>query len=245
MLHFQLDNGAGMSVRKTSIMCTMGNPNEIRLAIVDNDDFVLMGLAAFLSRHLPNVRLAWKANTGTDALEYATDPANEADILLVDMSLEDMPGDMVCREIRSRNRMLPLLAVTSSSLTRYARRAAEGGAQGIVSKADFPALCKAVKLVSDGHTLCVRVGGETIGFEDVDAAYHRLVRLPVNRIERLSEREKYAMELYSQSYKPTQIARMMDVSAGTVKTYLDRVQNKLHLTSRAELIAYWWRRERW
>lgn len=32
---------------------------------------------------------------------------------------------------------------------------------------------------------------------------------PVNRIERLSEREKYAMELYSQSYKPTQIARMM------------------------------------
>ena len=71
-------------------MCTMGNPNEIRLAIVDNDDFVLMGLAAFLSRHLPNVRLAWKANTGTDALEYATDPANEADILLVDMSLEDM-----------------------------------------------------------------------------------------------------------------------------------------------------------
>ena len=104
----------------------MGNPNEIRLAIVDNDDFVLMGLAAFLSRHLPNVRLAWKANTGTDALEYATDPANEADILLVDMSLEDMPGDMVCREIRSRNRMLPLLAVTSFSLTRYARRAAEG-----------------------------------------------------------------------------------------------------------------------
>lgn len=168
----------------------MGNPNEIRLAIVDNDDFVLMGLAAFLSRHLPNVRLAWKANTGTDALEYATDPANEADILLVDMSLEDMPGDMVCREIRSRNRMLPLLAVTSFSLIRYARRAAEGGAQGIVSKADFPALCKAVKLVSDGHTLCVRVGGETIGFEDVDAAYHRLVRLPVNRIERLSEREK-------------------------------------------------------
>lgn len=245
MLHFQLDNGAGMFVRKTSIMCTMGNPNEIRLAIVDNDDFVLMGLAAFLSRHLPNVRLAWKANTGTDALEYATDPANEADILLVDMSLEDMPGDMVCREIRSRNRMLPLLAVTSFSLIRYARRAAEGGAQGIVSKADFPALCKAVKLVSDGHTLCVRVGGETIGFEDVDAAYHRLVRLPVNRIERLSEREKYAMELYSQSYKPTQIARMMDVSAGTAKTYLDRVQNKLHLTSRAELIAYWWRRERW
>ena len=57
-----------MSVRKTSIMCAMGNPNEIRLAIVDNDDFVLMGLAAFLSRHLPNVRLAWKANTGTDAL---------------------------------------------------------------------------------------------------------------------------------------------------------------------------------
>ena len=169
----------------------MGNPNEIRLAIVDNDDFVLMGLAAFLSRHLPNVRLAWKANTGTDALEYATDPANEADILLVDMSLEDMPG------------------------------------------------------VSDGHTLCGRVGGEPIGFEDVDAAYHRLVRLPVNRIERLSEREKYAMELYSQSYKPTQIARMMDVSAGTVKTYLDRVQNKLHLTPRAELIAYWWRRERW
>ena len=27
-------------------MCTMGNPNEIRLAIVDNDDFVFFGLTA-------------------------------------------------------------------------------------------------------------------------------------------------------------------------------------------------------
>lgn len=65
----------------------MGNPREIRLAMVDNDDIVLMGLAAILLRHLPNMRLTWKAHTGAEALDYATDPAHDADILLVDMSL--------------------------------------------------------------------------------------------------------------------------------------------------------------
>ncbi len=46
------------------------------------------------------------------------------------------------------------------------------------------------------------------------------------------------MELYSQSYKPTQIARMMDVSAGTVKTYLDRVaeQTPSYFQSRTDCL---------
>ena len=104
-----------------------------------------------------------------------------ADILLVDDRVwRTCPEDMVCREIRSRNRML---AVAGGDIVQFncASRTSAGGVvrqRHCVQKLNFPALCKAVKLVSDGHTLCVRVGGETIGFEDVDAAYHRLVRLP-------------------------------------------------------------------
>ena len=49
------------------------------------------------------------------------------------------------------------------------------------------------------------------------------------------------MELYVKSMRPADIGRKLGVKASTIKTTLDRVQEKMGLRSRADLVDAWWR----
>lgn len=214
----------------------------ISLAIVDNDQIVLMGLVAIIRQRLPRVDVAWAVPTGHDAIERALDPLCTPDILLVDMSLEDMAGTAVCREIRMGNDIMPMLAITAFSLGRYARPAAHAGAQGIVGKADFDGVCDMITRLMDGMPADDYINGMTVvSFESVAAA-HRRLHVPRGRtgLTVLTERERQVVELYAQANKPSGIAKRLGISPGSVKTHLDRAQERLGLSSRTELVDIWW-----
>jgi len=219
----------------------MTDTHAIRLAMVDNDEISYMGLASILQRALPGYKFVWGETCGLKAISHALDPSNGANILLVDMSLEDIPGDMVCREIRRANETLPLLAVTSYSLNRYMQRASDAGAQGIVSKSEIAEVCRAIMALRRGHAIAAETANEHVDFEDMRHAHRRLALAPASALRDLSERERTAMMLYAHAYKPAEIAAMMSVSIGSVKTYLDRAQKKLNVKSRSGLTVYWWK----
>lgn len=219
----------------------MGN-DAIHLAIADNDEIVLKGLAAIVSQQLPQVRVGWVAHSGHEAIERALDPLNHAGILLLDMSLEDMPGTEACRRIRSRNGTLPILAMTAFSLNQYAATVADAGAQGIVGKDDFNGLCRAITSVAAGGVLPAMTGGiRTVEFESAQHAHERLRVADGPSLALLTERERQVVELYAQANKPAVIALKLKITPGSVKTHLDRAQKRLGLSSRAELVDLWWR----
>lgn len=219
----------------------VGN-NAIHLAIADNDEIVLRGLTAIIRQRLPQVRVGWVARSGHGAIERALDPLNRADILLLDMSLEDMPGTEACRRIREKNGMLPILAMTAFSLNQYAATVADAGAQGIVSKAEFNGLCHAITSVAAGGVLpAVTSGTRTVLFESAQCAHERLRVTDGPSLTLLTERERQVVELYAQANKPAVIALRLKITPGSVKTHLDRAQKRLGLSSRAELADLWWR----
>ncbi|NMM93433.1 two component transcriptional regulator, LuxR family [Bifidobacterium sp. DSM 109957] len=157
--------------------------------------------------------------------------------------MEDMSGLMACRAIRSRNACLPILAVTAFSLTYYARRAAEAGAQGIVGKSDFNGMATAIVDILHNHAMTVHVSAsETVTFDSAQQASLRLGGEAEPTIARLSAREREIVEQYAQANKPAVIARNLGISVNSVKTYLDRAQTNLGLSSRADLVEYWWQR---
>ncbi|QOL34009.1 response regulator transcription factor [Bifidobacterium lemurum] len=215
----------------------------IRVAVADDDGCALMGLMAVLRRRLPRVTLAWSETTGHGAVRRALDPMNDADILLMDMRMGDMSGLMACRAIRSRDGSLPILAVTAFSLAYYARRAAEAGAQGIVGKNDFDGMGAAIGDILHHQAMSVRLdASESVSFDSARRAHLRLAGDMEPTVVDLSAREREIVEQYAQANKPAVIARNLGISAGSVKTYLDRAQNRLGLSSRADLVEYWWQR---
>lgn len=219
----------------------VGN-STIRLAIADNDEVVLMGLTAIIRQRLPHVCVSWVARSGHEAIERALDPLNRADILLLDMSLEDMPGTETSRRIREQNGTLPILAMTAFSLNQYAATVADAGAQGIVGKAEFDGLCRAITLVAAGGVLTAATGRtRNVLFESAQRAHERLRVTGGRGPMLLTERERQVVELYAQANKPSVIGLRLGITPGSVKTHLDRAQRRLALSSRAELVDLWWR----
>ena len=96
---------------------------------------------------------------------------------------------------------------------------------------------------------CVASGGvyaeglldDTIRFDTVDGAAKRLAEPAVGKVHSLSDREREVVELYVKSMRPADIGRKLGVKASTIKTTLDRVQEKMGLRSRADLVDAWWR----
>jgi DNA-binding response OmpR family regulator len=81
---------------------------EDRLLIIEDDDTIATNLVrAFSSVGYVSALAA----TGTDALHHLE--RNRVDLVLLDLGLPDMDGVDVCREIRSRDAVLPIIMLTA------------------------------------------------------------------------------------------------------------------------------------
>lgn len=83
-------------------------------------------------------------------MERCLDPRHAPNLLLTDMSMEELSGVSVCSAILARTNRVAILAITSFSLRVHARKAAEAGAQGIVSKSMETPIIAAIRRVATG-----------------------------------------------------------------------------------------------
>ncbi|PLS30890.1 two component transcriptional regulator, LuxR family [Bifidobacterium margollesii] len=229
------------------------------VAAVDNDTMALLALQGILPQLLPGARWLWGVGSASEAVDRALDPETRPRLLLVDMSLDDGTGIGVVRRIRERTDRVAMLAVTAFDVSTYAARAAQAGAQGIVSKANMSSLATALRTVATGGTYCPQELGapedsrdETVDpvmFIDAASARLRLLRARGERIEngmkagspmrrsRLSPKESETMRLLSRGLSYEQIAARGNVSTATVRTYAHRSVTKLGASSLAHAIA--------
>lgn len=207
-----------------------------QLGVVDNDKFALIALCSILKRELKphNIRIAWAANSGLEALALCTKSISTPNIMLIDISMEDISGIRACRSIRHDNPEIQLLAMTSFTLESYARQAAEAGAQGIVAKNEPKEICNAIQSILSGN--CWNPLSDTIPFQTAKQSYNR-IRNQANT--ELSVRETQIVDLCARGYTYKEIATQLNISEATIRTYLERAREKLHASIRVELIAMW------
>ena len=230
--------------RRTAAASAGGANAAVPVAAVDNDGMALIALRGILPQLLPGARWTWGVQSAGEAVRLALDPQTRPRLLLVDMSLDDGTGTGVCARIRRRTGRVAMLAVTAFSVGTYARRAAEAGAQGIVSKADVPALSAALRAVASGGTYRPDGAGDA-AFETSAEAHRRLEGEALPRGDagddpgrpRLGAKESQTLHLIAQGLSYEQIAAQWGVAPATVRTHAHRAVEKLGATSLAHAIA--------
>lgn len=213
----------------------------IKVAIVDNDPLTLALLVSAIKHFSSSMDVVWSETSGKQTVKICLNHRSRPDVLLVDMSLEDMQGPDVCRLIRSRDDKVVLIGITSFSFERYYATAMENGAQCLLDKVHVSKICEVVcELANDSKPDTPHYSDET-----KKEAYLRLSMAAERRSPAtFSRREEEIMSLCTLGKSSKEIAEQLGVKESTVKTYIRRVAGKIGTSNRTETIIKWMMRGR-
>jgi DNA-binding NarL/FixJ family response regulator len=192
----------------------------IRLLIADDHKIVRDGLKRILAA-TPDLQVAGEAASGDEALRLVK--ANPYDLAVLDMSMPGLAGIDLLKRLKLERPALKLLVLSMHGEAQYAARALKAGASGYLNKDSA-----AEQLV--GAIRKIAAGGVHIS----EAAAASLI----SSRQDLSNREFEVLRLLASGLGPTEVAEKLHLSVKTVSTHKTNIQQKLGVSSTAELVRY-------
>src|SRR5436190_8468262 len=184
------------------------------VVIADDDGRSSAGLAAALQRAgYATVEI----RTGAEALEAAR--ADDVGLLLLEVTLPDMTGYEVCRQLRDEGDELPIFFLSGTHTDSVDRVA------GLLLGADD----FIVKPFDPGE-LVARVRRHV-------SRRAAPLRADASSAPSLTRREDEILGLLTQGGSQKEIAHQLSISPKTVATHIQNLLGKLDVHSRAELVA--------
>lgn len=214
----------------------------IRIGLVDNDPYAVKVLQTMIERMASDFQVVWTCDLGAVAISRCLNPAKRPDVLVIDMSMGDVPGTEVCRAVRAKTPEVGLVGVTSYSLASFRDEAVRCGAQALVAKTDLRGIAHAIRcaargMPADGDAEGNGVGIGGAGFMDAISAHMLLEDAGYAVRGALSTKERETLRLYAEGLTTREIAVRLSVSAATVATFERRACAKLGARSRAHAIS--------
>ena len=202
----------------------------IKVLIVDDHAVVRAGLANILAAE-SDIRIVGEAKDGLEAITKALEL--RPDVILMDIFMPRRSGLEAMVSIKDDLPDARILILTVSDQEEDLFQALRLGAQGYLLKgATITEMVDAVRQTATGEVML---------------SPHMVARLVAEfRDERkkagdelgLSAREMEVLQLVGEGLTNTEIGNRLFIGESTVRTYLRRLLEKLHLRNRAEAVAY-------
>ncbi|WP_342052263.1 MULTISPECIES: response regulator transcription factor [unclassified Cupriavidus] len=192
--------------------------------IVDDHPAVRVAVAAQLSQQLGYQ--TYEAATAADAMQLIGEVT--PDLVIVDLDLPSVPGEVVIEAVEERHpaaRLVVLSAVSSASL-----RALQAGAHGQVAKdSGLDELGKIVDAVMAGYVVFPAALLESL---------HRMAGGQNDPMAELSRREVTVLRFLAGGQSNKAIAETLHISNKTVSSHKTSIMTKLGLKSMIDLAEF-------
>lgn len=201
----------------------------IAVSIVEDDRKTRESLMALLGG-APGVRLLSVYSSGEAAL--AAVPSERPDVVLMDINLPGMSGIDCIAKLKAVMPDLRALVLTTYEDSHLIFKSLRAGACGYILKNKSSAeLLTAVQQVHEGGApMSMRIARKVVAF------FNELSG-PAPESERLSEREAQVLSALAKGLLYKEIGLQLKISENTVRTYIKRIYEKLHVNSRTEAVA--------
>ena len=204
----------------------------VRVLIVDDHPLFLEAIGMLVER-LDEVELAGRVASGQEAIERLD--ADPPDLLVLDFQLGDMTGLDVLLHVNERRLPVRVLFVSGRLQGEDAYAIVEAGAHGLIEKnATFDEIADAISRVARGEMV---LSGRVQAAVMTGVQQRRDQPAVV-----LSDREHGILQGLARGLTAPDIARELELSTSTVKTYLQRLYDKLGVSDRAAAVAEGMRR---
>jgi DNA-binding NarL/FixJ family response regulator len=158
-----------------------------------------------------------------------------ADVVVMDLSMNDGDGMMATKAITSQAEDAPrVLVLTMHAEEAYLEAVLEAGASGYLVKSTADReLVEAIRAVARGERFVQPAAARVLAQGARRREQHASDRA---RYERLTDRERAVMRLIAEGYTAPEIGEQLAISPKTVDTYKQRVNDKLGLANRADYV---------
>jgi DNA-binding NarL/FixJ family response regulator len=201
----------------------------IRILIVDDHLLIREGFKKIIG-HEVDMQVVAECQNAAEVTDFLRN--GECDVIVLDINIPGKSGLDLLKELPLRETGMKVLMLSMNPEERFALRALQAGASGYLTK-DTAAeeLVEAVRKVYYGGKYVSRSLAEQLATYvqyDADKPLHA----------NLSDREFQVLQLVAAGKTVDEIAEHLALSASSVKTYRQRILQKLNLKSTAELIHY-------
>ena len=205
------------------------------ILIIDDHPLFREGLKAIVERG-SGYEVIEEAGTGRKGLEMVK--KLKPDLITVDMSLPDMTGIQLTREIKSILPDARIMIVSMHSKIDYIAEAFQAGATGyVVKESASDRLLQALESVARGEYFL----DSAISHRVIE----KLMKFPLKEAKikdadygALTPREQEVMRLIAEGFSSRQIAEKLFISPKTAENHRANIMNKLGLHSTLDLIRY-------
>ena len=201
---------------------------DITVSIVEDDD----GLRETLARYVTTRGFRCVSTHGSAEQALREIPVVQPAVVLMDINLPRKSGIECVAELKQTAPASKCIILTAFEDTELIFQALAAGALGYLLKGVRPAkLLESIREVHEGGSpMSSQIARKVV-------ASFQKPRQSASMDAQLSEREQQVLECLAKGLLYKQIAAQMGISFGTVRTYLQRIYEKLHVHSRTEAVV--------
>jgi DNA-binding NarL/FixJ family response regulator len=206
----------------------------LRVLLVDDHTVVRHALKLMLQRVAPEVTVVGEASSGNEAVVMALQML--PDVVLMDLDMPDGDGEEATRALVATSSIKVLILTMHSEEDRLLD-VLHAGARGYLRKdADDHDLLDAIRVVAAGDFYVRPAVARRLAQSAVPETDHS--RTYLAQYESLSDREQTVLRLVAIGYNGPEIGRQLGITAKTVDTYKQRIEEKLGLAHRTAYVRF-------
>jgi len=212
----------------------------IRVLVAEDYALLRQGIRQVL-RFEPDVQIVGEAADGQKAIAQTW--LLQPDILLLELSLPEISGMQVVRQLQTVKLPTRILVLTMRDGDKYVLEALRYGARGYLLKDVEPSmLVQAIRTVfAGGYFICPQLEKRIFGSvgQTSEDLYQKVVEIWRRRIRnRLTVREMDVLSCLVHGLSNREIAKVLFMSEKTVKTHLTSIFYKLQVQGRTQALIY-------
>lgn len=218
----------------------------INVILADDQKIVREGLKMILSLD-DEINIVDEAENGRQLIQLLDEKGpHYTDVILMDVRMPVLDGVEATKIIKAKYNNIKIIILTTFNEDKYILNGIKNGADGYILKdAGSDEIVKAIKTACSGNiilnpevtTKLVKAFNQLSTSADVHA--HNASNIDnQKKLKLLTKRELDVAMLVGQGKSNKTICHILFLTEGTVKNYLTKIFEKLHVSSRTELALF-------